>query len=63
MDKESGMAGVQGLSQRDQDSASVGASRNCKLVCAGCGQRVKEIEEVYEREGGICRGRSIAPRW
>jgi transposase len=56
MDKDSGMAGVQGLSQRDQRGTKtlrlwVRRKRgHRKLECSGCGRRIQEIAEVYERE-------------
>jgi hypothetical protein len=56
MDKDSGVAGVSGLSQRDHEAAKtlrlwVRRKRgNRKLECSGCGRRVNEIVETCERE-------------
>jgi len=56
MDKDFGMAGVPGLSQRDRRRAKtlrlwVRRKRgNRKLECSGCGQRIGKVAEVYQRE-------------
>jgi hypothetical protein len=69
MDKDSGMAGVSGLSQRDQrrrqDAGFVGATqaREPQAGVFWLWSGVNEIAETYELEDGICRGPNTARRW
>src|SRR6516225_28374 len=56
LDEDSGMAGVSGVAERVDESSKrlklwVRRKRgNRVLVCSGCGRRVAEIAEIYERE-------------